>query len=180
MTSPRLLSGPPRRTRLAWLWATFFGAGYLRPGPGTYGSLAAALLWMGWFHFFPAAAVGRSLQSLFAVLVASVTGIAAATRVSRESGSDDPGFVVIDEVAGQWLALSLARDVWPAVLLAFLLFRLFDIAKPWPIRLLEKLPEGMGIMLDDLGAGLLAAVAYALLIVPWLRLFARTLPHHSM
>lgn len=136
--------------------ATFFGAGYGKPGPGTYGSAAACLLWLvaGWFVHHNTQTL--SVLTIFGVAVATAVGIPAATRVARESGRKDPGFVVIDEVAGQWLALVLLPPVWPNALLAFVLFRFFDILKPWPIRRLEALPEGTGIMVDDLGAGLLA------------------------
>ncbi len=94
--------------------------------------------------------------TLAGVALATGIGIPAATRIARESGRPDPGFVVIDEVAGQWLALILMPPLWPNALLAFILFRFFDILKPWPIRRLEALPEGTGIMLDDLGAGIIA------------------------
>ena len=165
MTSPRPLQGTPRRTRLAWLWATFFGAGYLRPGPGTYGSAAATLLWYAAFHFnaILTNSFHRAFETLAAALLVTLTGIAASTRVARESGCKDPGFVVIDEVAGQLFALVLAHPDWRQGLLALALFRILDITKPWPIRRLEALPEGLGIMLDDVAAGLLALVAFTII-----------------
>jgi phosphatidylglycerophosphatase A len=83
-------------------------------------------------------------------------GALAGAIVARESGREDPGFVVIDEVAGQWIALIAIKPDWKHAALALFLFRLFDIWKPWPIRRLEELPEGTGIMLDDVAAGLLA------------------------
>jgi phosphatidylglycerophosphatase A len=138
---------PAKKTLWAWTVATFFGAGLLRPGPGTYGSVAAMLLWVGAAHFVH----GRAL-------IWGTVAIAA-----RESGRKDPGFVVIDEVAGQWIAMIALRPDWPHALLALLLFRVFDIWKPWPIRRLEKLPEGTGIVVDDVAAGVLAlAVGLAL------------------
>jgi len=97
-----------------------------------------------------------------AVLV-TLVGIPASTIVAREAGREDPGFVVIDEVAGQLFALIAVRPDWQHALLSLVLFRLFDIWKPWPIRKLEALPDGTGIMLDDVAAGLLA-LAMALLI----------------
>ena len=147
---------PGKKTRSAWLLATFFGAGYLRPGPGTYGSAAACVLWLiaGWFTHHNTQTL--SIVTAIGVILATAAGIPAATRVARESGRPDPGFVVIDEVAGQWLALVCMPPLWPNALLAFLLFRFFDILKPFPIRRLEALPEGTGIMVDDLGAGLFA------------------------
>ena len=171
MSSSPARSLPPPRTRVAWLWATFFGAGYLRPGPGTYGSVAALLLWYAAFYLHPATGFHRALGTLTAALLVTATGIPAATRFARESGREDPGFVVIDEVAGQLFALVLARPNWRQALLALVLFRLLDITKPWPIRRLEALPEGAGIMLDDVAAGALAAVLFFFLdaFVPALR-----------
>jgi phosphatidylglycerophosphatase A len=144
----------PHKTRWAWMVGTWFGAGLLKPGPGTYGSVAAMLLWVGAAHLWHGVglAVGTGLSSLGAVLI----GIPAAGIVARESGREDPGFVVVDEVAGQWIALIAVRADWVHALLALALFRLFDIWKPWPVRLLERLPEGTGIMLDDVAAGVLA------------------------
>ena len=143
-----------RKTTWAWLTATFFGAGYLKPGPGTYGSVAAALLWFLAANFFHPAHL--ALWTALAAITITLIGIPAATIAARESGRKDPGFVVIDEVAGQLFALILLRPDWQHTLLALVLFRLFDITKPWPIRRLEALPEGTGIMLDDVAAGLAA------------------------
>lgn len=146
----------PRRTAWAWAVATFFGAGLLRPGPGTYGSVAAALLWFGAAHWLAISGWHLAACTLAAALVATAIGIPAATIAARESGREDPGFVVIDEVAGQWFALIAIRPDWKHALLALVLFRLFDIWKPGPVRLLERLPEGTGILLDDVAAGVLA------------------------
>lgn len=145
-----------RRSIPAWLAATFFGAGFLRPGPGTYGSVAAALLWLGagWLVHHNTQAL--TIVTAVALVIATAIGIPAATRVAREADREDPGFVVIDEVAGQWLALLFVPPLWTDALLAVLFFRFFDILKPWPIRRLETLPEGTGIMLDDLAAGVFA------------------------
>jgi phosphatidylglycerophosphatase A len=109
-----------------------------------------------------ALAVGTAMAALAATLI----GIPAATIVAREAGREDPGFVVIDEVAGQWIALIAARPDWQHAVLALVLFRLFDIWKPWPIRRLEALPAGTGIMLDDVAAGALA-LACGLLLARW-------------
>ena len=87
-----------------------------------------------------------------------VFGIPAATIVERESGGHDPQFVVIDEVAGQWITLLLSPADWRHGLVALVLFRLFDIAKPFPVRRLERLPGGWGIVFDDVAAGLYAFV----------------------
>ena len=148
----------PKRERTHWAWAvgTFFGAGYLRPGPGTYGSIAATILWL-----IAGFLVHHNTQTLTwitlaGVILATAIGIPAATRVARESGRPDPGFVVIDEVAGVWIALLFMPPLWPNALLALILFRFFDILKPPPIRRFEALPEGTGILLDDLVAGIFA------------------------
>lgn len=153
-----------RRTRPAWLLATFFGVGYLRPGPGTYGSVAAAALWLaaGWLVHHNTQTL--TLLTAAAVLVVTLVGVPASTRVAREAGREDPGFVVIDEVAGQWVTLLFVAPVWPKALVAVLLFRFFDILKPWPIRRFEALPGGTGIMADDLVAGAIVLAATQLVL----------------
>ena len=163
----------PWGTKWAWLLGTFFGAGLMKPGPGTYGSVAAALLWYLAFHFHPMNSFPRAIATLAATIAVTLMGIPAATIVARESARKDPGFVVIDEVAGQLLVLVLARPDLPNLVLAVILFRLFDIFKPWPIRLLERLPNGTGIVVDDLGAGIYGLIGYALLVVPYISLLRR-------
>jgi phosphatidylglycerophosphatase A len=97
------------------------------------------------------------LFALIAGIVLSIaTGVPAATIAARESGREDPGFVVVDEVTGQWIALLGSPGDWKHGLIALVLFRLFDITKPWPARQLEALPEGWGIVFDDVAAGLYA------------------------
>jgi len=148
----------PEKTRWAWTVATFFGAGLGKPGPGTWGSVAAVLLWA-------ALALGfhPSTQTLLLTLVAGIVlsvglGVPAATIAARESGKKDPGFVVIDEVAGQWIALlGLPRPSAIGLLAAFLLFRLLDIAKPGPVGWADRQGGAAGIMADDLIAGAIAA-----------------------
>jgi phosphatidylglycerophosphatase A len=147
---------PEHRTLWAWAVGTFFGAGLLKPGPGTYGSVAALLLWFGSIHLFHPAPLTQTIGTVIAAIVATLIGIPAATIVARESGREDPGHVVIDEVAGQLIALIAIPADWQHALLSLLLFRLFDILKPPPIRQLERLPAGTGIMLDDVAAGVLA------------------------
>ena len=143
---------PGRKTLWAWALGTFFGAGLLRPGPGTYGSCAAAALWFVLIRHTE----HQALATLIAAVLVTLIGIPAATIVARESGREDPGHVVIDEVAGQLFALIAlpATPLW--TLTALVLFRLFDITKPPPVRQLERLHGGTGIMLDDVAAGLLA------------------------
>ena len=157
----RTLSVP--KTFWAWAVGTFFGAGLLRPGPGTYGSLAAVLLWFGAAHLLHPAAAPLAFGTAVVALLATLIGIPAATIVARESGRHDPGHVVIDEVAGQLIALIAIPADWQHALLSLLLFRLFDILKPPPIRQLEQLPAGTGIMLDDVAAGILALIVAQLL-----------------
>ncbi|HSY35145.1 MAG TPA: phosphatidylglycerophosphatase A [Acidobacteriaceae bacterium] len=152
-----------RRTRWAWTLSTFFGAGYLKPGPGTYGSIFAVLLWLAAAHFFAPTRLTLALATALAALLITAIGIPASTLTARESSRKDPGFIVIDEVAGQLFALILTPPNWQHAALALLLFRLFDIFKPWPIRRLEALPSGTGIMLDDVAAGLLALLTGLLL-----------------
>ncbi|HTW32933.1 MAG TPA: phosphatidylglycerophosphatase A [Candidatus Sulfotelmatobacter sp.] len=146
----------------ARLTATFFGIGRLRPGPGTWGSAAAMLLWAAIAYELPQHARTPTLIAL-AILV-TLIGIPAATRVARASSSKDPQFVVIDEVAGQWITLIAAPLAWKSFLAGFILFRAFDIIKPPPVRQLEKLPEGTGIVLDDVAAGILAFIVMQLLL----------------
>jgi phosphatidylglycerophosphatase A len=146
----------------ATLVATFFGLGRMRPGPGTWGSLAAVLIWFGVSHWTPSHAQTIVLAALAAIAVA--LGIPAATRVADSFGAKDPQFVVIDEVAGQWIALLLAPVSWKTLLAGFILFRGFDIWKPPPVRQLEKLPGGTGIVLDDVAAGILAFLVMQLLL----------------
>jgi phosphatidylglycerophosphatase A len=143
-------------TKWAFAVATFFGAGYGKPGPGTWGSVAAVLLWAACaWGLHPAPHVLLFLL-LAAIALSLVFGIPAATIAERESGIEDPGFVVIDEVAGQWIALIGCSARWHHALIALILFRLFDITKPFPVRQMENLPRGWGIVFDDVAAGLYA------------------------
>ncbi|MGB8364510.1 MAG: phosphatidylglycerophosphatase A [Rhizomicrobium sp.] len=143
--------------------ATLFGVGRARVAPGTVASLLAlALAW-------PIALAGGRYGLLAAGLVASALGTWACERYARETRRDDPSECVIDELAGQWIACVFAPLSPRAFVLAFVLFRAFDIAKPWPISRLENLPGGIGIMADDLAAGLIggaiiAGLAYAGLV----------------
>jgi phosphatidylglycerophosphatase A len=109
-----------------------------------------------------------SPQVLLLVLIAGIAlsiglGVPAASIAARESGREDPGFVVIDEVAGQWITLLFCPADWRHGLIALILFRLFDITKPFPVRRLEGLPEGWGIVFDDVAAGLYALGVASLL-----------------
>ena len=155
------------KSRFSWLVATFFGVGHLRPGPGTYASAITVLCW---WAVSRAIAPGWLLPvAIMAAVVITLAGIPPSTVVARESGREDPGFVVIDEVAGQMIALIGTPLTWKYLLASFILFRGFDIVKPFPLRRLESLPEGTGIMMDDVGAGLYAV----LLLQLWLHLMFR-------
>jgi phosphatidylglycerophosphatase A len=153
---PPLAKLPEKKTLWAWTAGTFFGAGLLKPGPGTYGSIAAVLLWYGTAHLFHPTSSVLAIGTAVAAVVVTLIGIPASTIVARESNREDPGHVVIDEVAGQLIALIAIAADWKHAALSLVLFRLFDIFKPPPIRQLERLPEGTGIMLDDVAAGLFA------------------------
>ncbi len=136
----------------ATLVATFFGTGRLKPGPGTWGSLATVIVWALLSHFLPTTWVLPANVGLAGLAIA--VGIPAATQVARASGKKDPQFVVIDETAGQLITLIGAPLAWKSFLTGFILFRAFDIVKPPPVRQLERLPEGTGIVVDDVAAGL--------------------------
>lgn len=142
---------PSRWSPLALL-ATWGGSGYLPRMPGTWGSLAA----------LPCAALihwlGGGVALAVAALLVTALGIWVAHRYMALRGGDDPQEVVIDEVAGQWIALApLALDPL-AYLVGFAAFRLFDTLKPWPIRWFEGLPGGWGVVMDDVVAGVFAGV----------------------
>jgi len=137
----------------AALLATWFGAGLLPWAPGSWGSLAALpFAWAIASLLGPAALVA-------AAAIVFVIGWWAAAQVGRASGIADEGSIVIDEVAGQWLTLAVVPPSAATYLLGFLLFRLFDITKPWPARTAERIiPGGLGVMADDIVAGIYAAV----------------------
>ncbi len=144
-----------KSVRLAWVLATWFGCGSVPVGPGTMGTIGAIPLYL------LAARAGRPGVAGVAILV-TVVGIWAADVVARDLGKKDPQVVVVDEVAGMLVTMLPMKDVsWQAVLAGFLLFRLFDITKPWPARRLEHLPGGWGIVMDDIAAGVFGAFALA-------------------
>ena len=153
-----------RAPQLATLVATFFGIGRLRPGPGSWASAGTALLWAAFAYSLPPTM--RTPVAIALALIVVLIGIPSATRVARASRIKDPQFVVIDEVAGQLVALIAVPLAWKSFLAGFILFRAFDIVKPPPVRQLEALPEGTGVVLDDIAAGL-----YALLMVHLLMRF---------
>ena len=129
------------------------------------------LLWLAGVYGLRPAPVSLALSTVVAAIVALAIGIPAATIVSRESGREDPQYVVIDEAAGQWIALTACsvggRADWRHGLVALALFRLFDITKPPPARQLERLHGGAGVMLDDVAAGVYALLIAVLLQRWW-------------
>lgn len=145
------------------LVASFFGSGYLRPAPGTWGSLAA----------LPAAYLIHEIGG-FPLLIAATAlvfalGWYATAEVTRGQTDHDPSWIVIDEVAGMWIALfpvsydagMMGIDVtrlWPGWVAGFLFFRLFDITKPWIIGKADRMGTALGVMLDDVFAGVLASL----------------------
>jgi phosphatidylglycerophosphatase A len=143
------------RSRLAWVVATWFGCGLAPVGPGTFGTLAAIPLYLladRWGLVGVGTAAG----------VTTLAGVWAASVVARELGKKDPQVVVVDEVAGFLVTMLGTHASWAAVLAGFFLFRLLDITKPWPIRTVERMPSGWGIVFDDVAAGAMAAGAMAL------------------
>ncbi len=122
--------------------------GYLKPGPGSWGSLAAAAVW--WFL-----APDTLGPQIIIVLLAFAAGTWSAGQLARRSGRTDPSIVVIDEVAGMWCALLVAEPSLWYYGAAFILFRFLDIFKPGVVGRMEKLPGGWGVMMDDVAAGLI-------------------------
>ncbi len=145
------------------LFLSFFGTGFLRPAPGTWGSLAA--LPAAWIVHM----IGGPVFLAIGAALLYFSGVYA-TRIETEASDDhDPGWIVIDEVVGQWIALlpvSIGalhaglppQNLWPGIVAAFLLFRLFDIWKPWIIGWADRRGDAVGVMLDDVFAGFFAAL----------------------
>jgi phosphatidylglycerophosphatase A len=162
--------------------ATFFGAGHLRPASGTWASAIAVALAVLAYQ------AGFALLVPMGFVLATIAGFWAVPHYLRETGGEDPSEVVIDEVAGQWLAMSftviplwrhevsdLLLAAWPGWVVPFLLFRLFDIWKPWVIGKADRRGDAAGVMLDDLWAGFFAGVGsmalagvYHGILQPWL------------
>ena len=158
---------PARPNPLAVAVATAGGIGLLRPAPGTWASIATGVAASGWLLACPGQA---RTGMLIGVVLATVAGVACAPAACRHFALKDPGQVVIDEVAGVLAGLCLLpghllRDApLVAVAVTVLLFRIFDIAKPFPVATLEGLPGSVGIMADDLAAGLIAGLLAAALL----------------
>jgi phosphatidylglycerophosphatase A len=154
------------------LLLTAFGLGRLRPGPGTWGSLLPIVF----VSLLIATAQPFWLTNLAIALLGLLFAVAClrfGTAAEQEAGAKDPQFIVADEVAGQCLPLLLlplvtGNEAWshnlPALGIAFITFRGFDIAKPWPIRQLQRGRGGLGILIDDIVAGLFAAIVTQMVV----------------
>lgn len=153
---------------LARLIGTFMGVGYIRPAPGTWGSLAA--LPYGWLLHV----VGGLPLLLVGIVIGFLKGWWATAQMTKGSDDHDPSEIVVDEVVGQWIALiplSFAAgsmdisilNMWPGWIAAFALFRLFDITKPWIIGWADRRGDALGVMLDDVFAGVFAAIGVLVL-----------------
>jgi phosphatidylglycerophosphatase A len=144
----------------AKLVATGLGSGYSKVAPGTAGSFVGLLL------FLPLSTRPWPVQ-LAATVAVTVVGVFAAQRVATLVARKDPGLVVVDEVAGQWITF-LSLPFTPATAVAgFVLFRVMDVFKPWPARALERLPGGIGIMADDVAAGIYAQLILRVGLAIW-------------
>jgi phosphatidylglycerophosphatase A len=145
-----------------WWWiATWFGCGLSPVASGTVGSLGA--LPFAWFiqvMFGNLALMGASLAIFF-------IGWWASNQYLRHTGrDDDPSEIVVDEVAGQWLLLSVLFPTWQAYLVGFLLFRIFDVTKPWPVSLADReIKGGLGVMFDDMLAALYPILVYLIILI---------------
>ena len=145
------------KARLVELAGSGLGLGYLPIAPGTWGSAGGLLIW--WLTL----PMGRGLQALLLILAAAPAALACGA-CARRSGREDPPFVVLDEVLGMYLALLFLSPSLPWVAMAFVLFRLLDILKPWPVSEMEKrFTGGAAILLDDLLAGALTGLVLIIL-----------------
>ena len=162
-----------RKPRVSLALATALGLGYLPKAPGTFGSLAGvALTALVWFRFLPRNSIDIYVHDVYLVgstrgfiillaLVTSGLGVLVATCAANYLGKKDPQIVVIDEVSGQlisYIGIGAGMLNWKYLLLGFILFRVFDVWKPFPARQAESLPGGLGIMADDWIAGIYAAL----------------------
>lgn len=152
LPNPEILAKLDFKNPATWV-ATWFGCGLMRPAPGTWGTLGA--LPFGLILL----ALGGKIALLIGIIAVIPLGLWASDKFEKMTGTHDNSMIVIDEVAGLWITL-LATTFTPiSILLAFVLFRFFDILKPWPIRWLDRNLKGAaGVMLDDIAAGKFAAI----------------------
>jgi phosphatidylglycerophosphatase A len=143
------------KTKISEFIATGFYSGYLPKAPGTWGSLVAAII-IGFFSLY--GEVYEPFTCLFLAFISTAIGIPTSEHFSNSIQKKDPGCVVIDEFAGQFLAFTLVPLSGLNLILGFLTFRIFDILKPWPADKLQNLPGGYGIVIDDVAAGFYAMI----------------------
>jgi phosphatidylglycerophosphatase A len=143
--------------QLQYFLATGFFSGYSPIAPGTVGSLLVLIL----FFLFPSFPI---ISHFLLILLLIIVGVWSSSKVASDKGKD-PSIVVIDEMAGMLIALFVLPKTFFIFFLAFILFRFFDITKPFPIKAVEKLPGGWGIMMDDVVAGLYSLLLMYLLIL---------------
>jgi phosphatidylglycerophosphatase A len=146
-----------------WWWiATWFGSGLSPVASGTAGSLAALP-----FAYVIQVTLGNAALFAASIIIFLIGWWAAAQFVRKMPGkSDDPGEIVVDEVAGQWLLLSVLFPTWQSYLVGFFLFRFFDIMKPWPVSVADrKLKGGFGVMFDDMLAALYPILVYLIIML---------------
>ena len=151
------------------VWATGFGTGFFPVAPGTAGSLLALALWC-WVPALPLGGAGRlDLAAAVFLAAAALSGVIAAGRSEREFGHDG-GPIVVDEIVGQWITVAGLVPTPASAVLGFLLFRVFDVFKPFPAGRSQRLPGGWGVLADDVIAGAYAALGLrlALQLVPGL------------
>jgi len=160
------------KQRWAEITGTFFYVGYMKPAPGTWGSLAA--LPLGWLIY----QIGGIWLFLLAIPATYVKGYIATKIMTEGHDNHDPSEIVIDEVVGQWIALApvligatmsgvSALALWPGWIAAFLFFRLYDIMKPGPVGWADRKDNATGVMLDDVIAGMFAALCVVGLAGVW-------------
>jgi phosphatidylglycerophosphatase A len=151
MSEPAASGAGQWRVRIAWPIATWFGCGLVPKAPGTAGTLGAIPLYL-------IVLKGGRPGVLLAAIAVTLVGVWAASVVAHDLGQKDPQRVVVDEVAGFLTTmLPMPSASWRTVLIGVCVFRLLDIVKPWPVRSLERLPGGWGIVLDDVAAGVIGA-----------------------
>jgi len=164
--SPAIKPLPPETHMSDWfVWlSTWFGSGRLRPAPGTMGTIAALPFGFAISHYFGWPALALAALALLLV------GIVAADRYGKKSGEPDDQSIVVDEVVGVWIAAIPAENYPYCWLAAFLLFRLFDIYKPWPASRYDRLKRGgVDVMLDDVIAGIYAFFGVATLALVFIK-----------
>lgn len=160
MSTPQFKNNRPPLAHPAVLLATWFGSGWLKPAPGTWGTLASLPFAWNITHYF-----GQPALWVATILVFLV-GIWASNVYCTLTNTHDSGEIVIDEVAGMWFTLCLLPLSWQSYLIAFLFFRLFDVVKPYPIGTLDRtLRGGFGVMLDDILAGAMAMLSTGVVIM---------------